>query len=260
VRRGKWKLYFPHEYRSYQGVVPGKEGFPGPYAKGKTGLELYDLEKDISETTDVAGFYPEVVKQLKNLAAKAREELGDRLTGKKGKGIREPGRKRRKKIRVQHLAVGNRITLKNKYSLKYSGGGDSALIDGTRGAEDYIDNAWQGYEGDNLEALIDLGDIKNIKRISCGFLESQASWIFLPKAVEIALSEDGKSFAVIKRFKQNRIKVNPLPQVKDIGVEILPGRQARYIRIRAKNIGVCPAWHPGSGGKSWIFADEIIVE
>jgi len=27
VRRGKWKLYFPHEYRSYRGVEPGRDGF-----------------------------------------------------------------------------------------------------------------------------------------------------------------------------------------------------------------------------------------
>jgi hypothetical protein len=35
---------------------------------------------------------------------------------------------------------------------------------------------------------------------------------------------------------------------------------ARYVRVRAKNVGVCPAWHPGAGGKAWIFVDEIIVE
>ena len=36
--------------------------------------------------------------------------------------------------------------------------------------------------------------------------------------------------------------------------------QARYVRVVAKNIGTIPDWHPGAGGKAWIFADEIIVE
>ncbi|MFH1942338.1 MAG: sulfatase-like hydrolase/transferase [bacterium] len=88
VRQGKWKLHFPHEYRSYEGVEPGNDGFPGPYARGKTGLELYDLENDIGETTDVTDQHPDVVERLQALAEKAREDLGDSLTGRKGKNVR----------------------------------------------------------------------------------------------------------------------------------------------------------------------------
>ena len=35
--------------------------------------------------------------------------------------------------------------------------------------------------------------------------------------------------------------------------------KARYVKIAAKNLGVCPAWHPGAGGKAWLFMDEIII-
>ena len=42
--------------------------------------------------------------------------------------------------------------------------------------------------------------------------------------------------------------------VKSIGP-----KSARYVRIRAVNFGKIPAWHPGSGGDAWIFADEILV-
>jgi arylsulfatase A-like enzyme len=77
VRQGKWKLHFPHGYRSYEGVEPGKGGLPGPYARGETGLELYDLETDIGEKTDVAARYPDVVEKLEALGERARKELGD---------------------------------------------------------------------------------------------------------------------------------------------------------------------------------------
>jgi len=77
VRQGKWKLHFPHGYRSYEGVEPGKNGLPGPYAHGETGLELYDLENDIGEKRDVAKNYPDVVERLTALGEKARKELGD---------------------------------------------------------------------------------------------------------------------------------------------------------------------------------------
>ncbi|MDP2884962.1 MAG: sulfatase [Ignavibacteria bacterium] len=93
VREGKWKLHFPHRYRSYMGVAAGNDGQPGPYAAGETGLELYDLESDVGESVNVADKHPDVVERLQALGQKAREELGDKLTGTIGRGVRQPGRK-----------------------------------------------------------------------------------------------------------------------------------------------------------------------
>ena len=36
--------------------------------------------------------------------------------------------------------------------------------------------------------------------------------------------------------------------------------KARFLKIRAKNVGYCPAGSPGEGEKAWLFVDEIIVE
>jgi arylsulfatase A-like enzyme len=90
VRSGRWKLHFPHEYRTLAGP-PGSGGTPGPYQPARTGLALYDLEADVGETTDVAAQHPEVVARLEALAEKAREELGDTATNRTGKGVRPAG-------------------------------------------------------------------------------------------------------------------------------------------------------------------------
>ena len=92
IRQGKWKLHFPHEYRSYEGVEPGRDGFRSSYAKGTTELALYDLENDIGERNNVAEKYPQIVQRLKSLAEKIRQELGDSLTKHEGKEIRPAGR------------------------------------------------------------------------------------------------------------------------------------------------------------------------
>jgi len=92
VRKGQWKLYFPHRSRSYVGMEPGKDRFPGPTTTLQVGLELYNLKEDISETTNVAGQHPKIVMELKTLAQKAREELGDRLTETTGSQVRPSGR------------------------------------------------------------------------------------------------------------------------------------------------------------------------
>lgn len=92
VRSGKWKLYFPHAYRSMIGQPPGMGGSPGKYVQKQIGMALYDLEKDIGETTDVAKDHPGVVERLQKLAEQAREELGDSITKRQGKGVRPPGK------------------------------------------------------------------------------------------------------------------------------------------------------------------------
>jgi len=93
IRSGKWKLQFPHTYRSMIGREPGRDGIPGKYDNAREiGLALYDLEADVSESRDVSEQFPEVVERLSRLADQKRAELGDALTGVEGSGLREPGR------------------------------------------------------------------------------------------------------------------------------------------------------------------------
>lgn len=89
---GRWKMYFPHEYRTMAGQSGGTGGQPTKYSHTTTGLELYDLETDLGETTDVAAQNPEVVKRLQDLGEKMRDDLGDALTKRVGRNVRSPGR------------------------------------------------------------------------------------------------------------------------------------------------------------------------
>ncbi|NDV43142.1 sulfatase [Flagellimonas sediminis] len=93
VRYGKWKLYFPHRYRTMDGQEPGKDGQPGVYRMvDLKEIELYDLESDISEATNVAAQHPEVVAEIEKLANDMRYRLGDSLKNMNGSETREPGR------------------------------------------------------------------------------------------------------------------------------------------------------------------------
>jgi arylsulfatase A-like enzyme len=90
VRSGKWKLHFPHDYRAFTGPA-GTDDKVGGYKPAHTDLALYDLEADIGEQTNVADQHPDVVNRLEALAEKMREDLGDGLTKRVGKGVRKPG-------------------------------------------------------------------------------------------------------------------------------------------------------------------------
>lgn len=90
---GKWKLYLPHSYRTLAGKPGGQGGLPGTYQMTKIpSPELYNLEKDVSETTNVADKNPEIVSQLQKAARRIRADLGDALTKTPSTGDREPGR------------------------------------------------------------------------------------------------------------------------------------------------------------------------
>jgi len=91
VRNDGWKLVFPHRHRSYEGKLPGKDGYPGETVQREIGLALYDLRRDPGERYDVKALYPDIVQELENVAKQAREDLGDDLTGDPGKNRRLPG-------------------------------------------------------------------------------------------------------------------------------------------------------------------------
>ncbi len=88
---GKWKMYLPHRYRTLDGRQGTSDGLPIDYVYKEMGTELYDLENDISETTNVAKDHPDIINQLMVHAENARMELGDKLTDRTGTGTRLVG-------------------------------------------------------------------------------------------------------------------------------------------------------------------------
>lgn len=92
VRKGSWKLVFPHMHRTYYKHLPGYDGWPGPQPNDTTELALYDLQLDPGETLDVKAGFPEVVQELQTLADEYRNKLGDDLTKQVGAEIRPAAR------------------------------------------------------------------------------------------------------------------------------------------------------------------------
>ena len=152
-----------------------------------------------------------------------------------------------------------KITLKTKYSMQYTAGGPEALINTVRGAPDFRTGSWQGYEGDDIIAIVDLGKKKKIHQIGIGFIQDQNAWIFMPLWVDFEISKDGKTFKKLGKIKNSTDPHSNQVIVKDFTIKNINLR-ARYIKIHAKNRGVCPKWHKGYPGKAWIFADEIWIK
>jgi len=152
-----------------------------------------------------------------------------------------------------------KLTLESRYSPQYTGGGDFALIDGIRGTTNWSGGGWQGYQGKDFVAVLDLGNVQEVSTVGAGFLQDMGSWIWMPARVEFELSVDGKSFEPAVTISNDVSERQEGVVTKDF-VKSIPPKKARYVRIRAVNFGKIPAWHPGSGGDAWIFMDEIVIQ
>ena len=90
------------------------------------------------------------------------------------------------------------------------------------------------------------------------FLQDQVFWIFLPKKVKIGHSVNGQKYEIIhESYPDNSFSY--VQNIFEYSAKLY-NKRSRYIRVTGFNINKCPDYHPGAGGPSWIFADEIIVK
>ena len=134
---------------------------------------------------------------------------------------------------------------------------DKTLIDYLRGTGSYRTGSWQGFRED-LEAIIDLGSVKPINYLAIGFLQDIKSWIFYPPQVEFLVSEDGQNFKSVALISNTFSDQEYGSFHQDFSAKVT--QQARYIKVKAKNYGLCPEWHLGAGGTTWLFTDELIIK
>jgi predicted alpha-1,2-mannosidase len=152
------------------------------------------------------------------------------------------------------------ITLTYPPANQYSSGGANNLIDGIRCSADFRVGGWLGFEKVNLEAIIDLREVKSLNTFGAGFLQDINSWIFMPSKIEFLVSENGTDYQSTVTIRNN------IPQDKDGTIlktyvtKTTLLVKARYVKVIATNIGNCPPGHKGNGGSAWIFADEIILK
>jgi len=96
VRKGTWKLVFPHTYQSYEATVPANDGHGGRRINiDVDSLELYNLIRDPGERYNVIKLYPDIIDELLVVGEKARKDLGDLNKGIEGEGVREIGKLRK---------------------------------------------------------------------------------------------------------------------------------------------------------------------
>ena len=232
IRKGRWKLHLKTSSQTgkqYYDYLP----------------LLFDIEADPSEQYELSKNYPDTVKFLQQL-------WEEHLT--KVKATPNFYEKERQALFKKHLAY--QITPQtNPPHHKY--GEATVLTDGYPGESDQF-NSFYAVEGENLSITIDLQKVQAIDSVQVSFLRRHSSWIFLPESVEVSTSQNGQNYsslgtisiATAGGFEKDVIQTFSFKEA---------GKNARFIKIQAKQTGICPEWHPGAANPSWIMADEVYV-
>ena len=173
----------------------------------------------------------------------------------------ENGKAQSKMIHGEFFKVDQRrkVTYKNLYDSQYAGGEDKGLIDYIRGGDDFRTGNWQGWQGQDVEIIIDLEKAQMISKLSSGYIQDIKSWIFMPKSVKYYTSQDGKNFTFAGESKSNTPDDKYGAIVDEYEIK-LKGHKARYVKVVVEHYGSIPEWHLGAGSPSWLFMDEVIIE
>lgn len=167
-----------------------------------------------------------------------------------------------KAIKVAALpnkAKGKKVTLLTKPK-KYANEDPQTLTDGALGGNGFYAN-WLGFEGNNLEAIIDLESEESISSMSTAFLKVTNHIVFYPLHVTYYYSNDNKNYIKLGKIinKDPLTKTSKVNEIQYFNLEFSMVN-ARYVKIVAESMKQAPYWHHGSGLPSWIFADEIIID
>ena len=164
-----------------------------------------------------------------------------------------------KRVSANYYKIDNSksIKIQSIYANQYAAAGDKTLIDHLRGGGNYRTGNWQGYRED-LIAVVDLGKEKEISKLILGCLQDIKSWIFFPNTVEYYASNNGEDFTFLGSIKSNISDGLEGSLTHDYTLEFKKIK-TRYIKVKAENYGLCPSWHLGAGGKTWLFVDELKI-
>ena len=175
-------------------------------------------------------------------------------------GIRPTGKSRvfTEKLNI-HKATFKPITLMQPSSRGYTFGGAGTLLDGLKGQFNYKTGHWIGFQGNDVEAVIDMKEPTEVSSVSVSTLVEKGDWIFGARTFAVYTSEDGKDFKEVACEEYPAMTLNNPNQIYEHTLKFNPV-STRYLKVFVQSEHSMPLWHGSNGAPAFIFIDEIVVE
>ena len=175
-------------------------------------------------------------------------------------GIRPTGKSRvfTEKLNI-HKATFKPITLMQPSSRGYTFGGAGTLLDGLKGQFNYKTGHWIGFQGNDVEAMIDMKEPTEVSSVSVSTLVEKGDWIFGARTFAVYTSEDGKDFKEVACEEYPAMTLDNPNQIYEHTLKFNPV-STRYLKVFVQSEHSMPLWHGSNGAPAFIFIDEIVVE
>ncbi|MFZ1080562.1 MAG: glycoside hydrolase family 38 C-terminal domain-containing protein [Candidatus Kryptoniota bacterium] len=145
------------------------------------------------------------------------------------------------------------------YSMEVPGDkGDKTLISLHERTSDFDEDAWQGFQKNNLNVILDLGQVRTLDSLTLECLQANYEGAFLPDSVEVAISSDSVNYQIVVNKSLALPERHQRFSIKELSYD-MKGTKGRYVHIIAKNIGELPKWSRNAGKDAWMLFDEITV-
>src|SRR5579871_739469 len=153
-------------------------------------------------------------------------------------------------------ATAKKISLKTPPADRYPGnGGAFGLVNGAVSETGINSDEWLGWNGADMEAVIDLGKNELVTNVNAHVLDQKRSQVYAPAYLEAFSSADGINFSSLGKTSET---ISQTSNMATMNIQF-SSVNTRYIKVFAKNYGKIPDGQPGAGGTPWLFCDEIGV-
>ena len=128
----------------------------------------------------------------------------------------------------------------------YQAAGEKTFTDGVIGGWTYSDGKWQGFLSD-IDVTIDLGSVMKISYVGGTFMQLIGPGVFMPRKVDVLVSEDGVDFTLVRTI-WNDVSTS-VPDLLFKSFDTICDTEARYVRYHAYR----------STRRGFLFLDEVVV-
>ena len=158
----------------------------------------------------------------------------------------EYGERKLAQTGLEHKAKGRKVIYNKPIQDWYQAAGEATFTDGVIGGWTYSDNRWQGFLSD-IDVTIDLEEVQHISYIGGTFMQLKGPGVFMPRKVDIYVSQDGVSFDLVQTV-WNDVSTS-LENLTFKEFQTICNVEARYVRYHAHR----------STMRGFLFLDEIVV-
>lgn len=160
----------------------------------------------------------------------------------------EYGERKLAQTGLDHKAKGCKVTYNPDFPWPeyYPAAGRTTFTDGVIGGWTYSDRRWQGFLSD-IDVTIDLGSVQKVSYVGGTFMQLIGPGVFMPRKVDILVSEDGEDFRLAATV-WNDVSVK-VPDLIFRSFDTILDEEVRYVRYHAFR----------STMRGFLFLDEIVV-